>query len=410
MQRERGRWSPPHSRRQFLQAAGAAGLLGLAGCSTSGGDTEPTDSNRTPPGSPLDGVAGHCRQSQYDAANTGYRASGGTASDPSRRWSVQTAPSGPAYACSSPVAADGTVYFAEGGDRDGTVRCRFYAVDAATGAVEWFEDGPETNAFADGAVVDGTYVQPVSGTLVALDAASGERLWEFSADLDSGVAVADGTVYVLGAGYNDPMTLYALDLATGEERWSRAIGSGWPSTPAVFDGTVYVALGGLWAVSTDGHEQWQRSFEDALVSSPTVHDGTVYAGAEGNGLYAVAAADGTVRSRATVPSGSTSGTGPVDASPAVGAGRVVATNNWQLTALDVGGERAWTTEIPESGPPVVAGDAVYVSGIDSLAAYALGSGERRWRVETASTSGGPTVPAVLDGGVYGVPAGLLAVA
>lgn len=142
---------------------------------------------------------------------------------------------------SSPVVANGAVYFGSG---DGNV----YALDAATGAVRWkFATGDVVHAspaFADGVV----YVGSWDSWFYAIDAATGKERWRFHGGEDalvhnqvgfqSSPAVVDGVVYT---GCRDA-NLYALDAKTGAEKWKLYHNGSWViSSPAVADGKIYYA-------------------------------------------------------------------------------------------------------------------------------------------------------------------------
>src|SRR4029453_13932988 len=105
---------------------------------------------------------------------------------------------------------------------------------------------------------------------------SGQQLWSFEPETP-GLAtpvIFDGTVYAGGEGGD----LYALDAASGSERWhshigkiasARAIGSG---------GIFFHFVGDLVAVDlTTGIETW-RSAVGGIWSSPAVAANTVFAG------------------------------------------------------------------------------------------------------------------------------------
>ena len=99
---------------------------------------------------------------------------------------------------SSPVVAEGTVFFGSG---DSNV----YALNAASGALKWkFKTGEVVHAspaFADGTVFVGSW----DTYFYALDAASGKEKWRFKTGEDpqihnqigiqSSAAVVDGIVY-----------------------------------------------------------------------------------------------------------------------------------------------------------------------------------------------------------------------
>ncbi|UPW02123.1 PQQ-binding-like beta-propeller repeat protein [Halorussus gelatinilyticus] len=124
------------------------------------------------------------------------------------------------------------------------------------------------------------------GRLLAIDAESGERRWQYWFDTDQlprPPAVRDGTVYVAGGD-----ALHALDAESGERRWSFATGYRETSAPAVADGTVYFTSKNVYGLDADtGDEQWRHvnlatvgsmTHDDrtALTDAPAVADGTVY--------------------------------------------------------------------------------------------------------------------------------------
>ena len=119
---------------------------------------------------------------------------------------------------SSPVVANGAVYFGSG---DGNL----YALDSTTGDLRWkFKTGDVVHAspaLAEGVVFFGSW----DSYFYAVDAATGEEKWRFHGGEDpmihnqvgfqSSPAVVNGTVYT---GCRDS-NLYALDAATGKEKW-----------------------------------------------------------------------------------------------------------------------------------------------------------------------------------------------
>lgn len=97
----------------------------------------------------------------------------------------------------------------------------------------------------------------------------------------------NGLIYVAGEdGY-----LYALDWATGQQRWATMVWhSGWSSPAIGADGTVYIGSrgGGLYAVDgTTGVLVWQFA-KGGSDSSPVIGvDGTVYVGGGDSRMYAI---------------------------------------------------------------------------------------------------------------------------
>ena len=197
----------------------------------------------------------------------------------------------------SQTVAGGLVFCSTGAD--------VIAVDAASGEEVWeFTDAFGASVASTPTVVDGVvYVGLGAASLFALDAADGSQLWQFEADaggnVDSSPTVFDGTVYVGSADGN----LYAVDAETGDQVWSASIASGISSSPTVHDGRVYVGTmlggfdGGLSAVDArSGDEQWAVTFSGETVdrTSPTLADGVVYVGSDGfdSHLYAIDAGTG----------------------------------------------------------------------------------------------------------------------
>jgi outer membrane protein assembly factor BamB len=188
------------------------------------------------------------------------------------------------------------------------------AIDLVAQAPDWhttFAEGQEHDGDSEWAevpaVVGGTvYAGTHLGTLYAIDAATGTVEWEFTAEglpeeqlmdeepvpevrrtgrFDGPVAVADGIVYAA----NWDSRLYAVDAATGEKVWSTFQYSpiDWtsrPSPPAVYDGTVYTSTRQSGAVialdAQTGEQEWV--FDELGYSEgvpPAVTDTSVYASA-----------------------------------------------------------------------------------------------------------------------------------
>ena len=140
---------------------------------------------------------------------------------------------------SSPVVADGGVYFGSG---DG----HLYALDAGSGALRWkFKTGDVVHAspaYANGVLFVGSW----DSYFYAVDAKSGKEKWRFHGGEDalihnqvgfqSSPAVVDGVVYT---GCRDAQ-LYALDAETGKEKWKFDNSLSWVITsPAIADGKVF---------------------------------------------------------------------------------------------------------------------------------------------------------------------------
>lgn len=335
-------------------------------------------------------------------------------------WTAETA----ASIYSSPLVVDDLVYF-------GSDDYSFRAVDRLTGQTVWeFETGDRVRGrpyFADGLI----YFTGDDGSVYALNAQTGDEVWATNIHNDvikrgtqsldyqqSSPTVADGVLYTGSA----DGSLYALNAQTGEEVWQFATEGIIRSSPTVSDGVVYVGSwdNHLYAIdAATGAEVWRFNAESIIQSTPTVADGMVFIGSRASNLYAVDAATGAevwrfpyggswVESSATV----------VDDVIYIGssdAQRLFAINKddgqgiWTFATLG----RAFTT-------PAVADGVVYV-GITSpkhtrlgrLHAVDIETGRKLWHVSTGETldfafavddkriyDGVVASPTVVDGIVY----------
>jgi outer membrane protein assembly factor BamB len=379
----------PHTRRQFLIAAGATGLGTLAGCV--GGPNRPLP----------DPPTGDWRQHAHDARNTGAAA----ASVPPRAnpaWDE-----GEAHTA-APLVADGTVY---------SVAEEATALDARSGELQWDVDLPGGARHAPALSGDRLFVAtdeqlvaleregggevwrrplrrgaqgavtateepplvvvPVAGTgPVAVDPATGDRLWQDAIRGPRAVAVAAGTVYAVGyRSDGDTGLLRALDAADGVRRWERELDH--PDTaPVVADDGLLVTDGGTLAVHDPAEGARRRDlgpFGDRIDVLPAVAGGTAFVAGGLGGLAAVALADGTVRWRR--------GTSvAADTGVAVGRDAVVApvTDKPGVAAFDrADGATRWEHRIEgfdaaASAPAALADDAVFYTSNESIGVVALG--------------------------------------
>lgn len=257
------------TRRQVLAAASAVGVAGGPGIRSASADT-----GAPPP-------AGNWSMSRRDARNSGYAPDATLPGSLGEAWTFEMADRR-----GSPVVVDGTVYasaFTEG----------MVAVDAATGSRVWhgLADLPGTVATTP-AVADvstgGSSDSSAGGTVyaggsdylaLAVDATTGELSWTVEGNLgvDSATAptVVDGTVYAA----HDGGQLFAVDAATGDERWTvDVVESYQQGPPAVADGIVYFASGGTqYALdATTGDERWTNVPDSHPASGFVVGDGRCY--------------------------------------------------------------------------------------------------------------------------------------
>ncbi len=192
---------------------------------------------------------------------------------------------------SSPVIANGTVYFGSG---DGNV----YALDAASGALRWkFRTGDVVHAspaFADGTIFVGSW----DSYFYAIDAASGKEKWRFKTGDDPNIhnqvgiqgsaLVSNGVVYF---GCRDSR-LYALDAKSGTKKWEYNNKGSWViGSPAIKDGRLYFTTsdsGKFEAVdAASGAQIYELKFIWPMFSSPTIAGNTLYIGSHEGKLIAV---------------------------------------------------------------------------------------------------------------------------
>jgi outer membrane protein assembly factor BamB len=270
-----------------------------------------------------------------------------------------------------------------------------YKLDAATGAEAWRRqllerpverlpfDNPKSrfDRFGSDVTVVGRhlFVGTHEGRVHALEAVSGERVWEFATG-DSVLAapeVRDGRLYV--GSYDKHV--YALDAASGRMLWKRDTQGAVVSTPAVAGDLVVVGnrcydLLGIRAAT--GEIAWKRYLWFSWIeSSAVVRDGVAYVGSSD------AASVGAFDTQTGRPRWQADVYGWAWGQPAVGADRVYAATTSQagypsghkagVMALDrSSGRVAWRYEAKSAdkgafgfpGSAALGDGLVYVSGLD----------------------------------------------
>lgn len=177
----------------------------------------------------------------------------------------------------------------------------------------------------------------------------GQERWRFdtNTDIDAPVAVVEGIVYLV----DEANTLYALDAATGDERWQQSHDMDVSrSVPVVANDHIYLGSwnGGVDALhTTDGSTAWRQQGEqtDVRIKGPVaVTEETLLATGRKGTIIALDATDGKVK--------------------------------WTVT-----------TDAYELAAPSVADGVVYVgataqSGAGTLLELDTTTGEEHWRIET----------------------------
>lgn len=278
--------------------------------------------------------------------------------------------------------ADGALYYAMP-DR------RLVARDAATHQIRWeYRLGDSTAgpvAVANGIV----YAGALDGVAYALNAASGERIWQHETlgELRSPPAVGDNRiVYVASA----DRSLYALDARTGQERARFRTRAQLVAAPVAANGLVYFVSGGqLHAMADDALEfpgryavtrvwdqlwlwgfplpappsqpgyVWRFQPDDAgrtegIISAPAVAGDGFYVGDLLGNLYAGDALTGELRWTFTAQDG-------IVASPVV-VGDLVAfgdKSGWLYGVNRADGSERWRLQLPAA----IRTDPVYADGL-----------------------------------------------
>jgi outer membrane protein assembly factor BamB len=288
----------------------------------------------------------------------------------------------PRAGISSPVVRGSLVLLGEGyhQDRD----CRLLVVDRRAGAVvgavataSHVESSPALDGDRAyfGAGDDGVY-----GVEVGPDGRP-QLLWHAGGDhVDAALLVVGGTVFAgsVPGEATRPPSLFALDAATGTEKWRVPTPLAALSAPAFDAGRVFVALGNgtldrdadrpagaVWCLDpATGHRHWEVSLPASVYAGPACRDGRVYV-ARGDGVcLGLRQSDGgTVWE---TPAG-----GRVVAGPIVSGGAMfVLTEQGVLTKLDAAtGRVVWRfDDLEELAPdpdvqasPVLAGGRIYLA-------------------------------------------------
>jgi outer membrane protein assembly factor BamB len=263
------------------------------------------------------------------------------------------------------VAAQDVVYV--GGS--GTV----VALDVATGGVRWRFDAPAGGVGIDPdgvelAAFEDVVYAATRGGWFALDARTGRLRWNVRSSTTAGyqaygvphVGSGGGAAYLAHGN-----TVRAVDATSGTERWRHRVAGNFAVSPTVDGARILVSDGtGVDALdAATGRLLWRHPADDDNVTELAVADGAVFLAVNGRGVVALDASTGAVRWQA-----------------AVGAGGV------------------------DPQRPVVVDGVVVVRGRDELLhAFDAATGAPRWDRPDRTNGGGSvaTAPATAGGLVYG---------
>lgn len=147
-------------------------------------------------------------------------------------------------------------------------------------------------------------------SISAINATNGTPLWHFAPGSPSSIeakpAVSGGMVYFSVVDTTNVRWLYAVSATTGEQTWKVKAGTDALSTPAVANGSVYVATDGqvLYAVNAHTGAVLRRVSVDASASiQPVIAVGVVFVGAEDGTITALRADGGSMLWKARMAGG-----------------------------------------------------------------------------------------------------------
>jgi outer membrane protein assembly factor BamB len=261
---------------------------------------------------------------------------------------------------SSPCLSDGRLYVGEG--MHGNDVCHLYCLDAASGEKLWqFVTGGHIESspwVADRAVFFGSG----DDGLYCLDSVSGKKRWQFAGrwHIDVSPVVVNGRLYAGSAVSQLHRTteFFCLDAASGEPLWRTPSDLPVWGSPAVDGDQVFFGTGNgrltqsaeppekptgalLCANAATGRLCWPPvHFSDAVFGQPAVDAERVYFGTREGFCYALDRRDGRRLWQADLGS-------PVVTRPALADGRLVlVASGGQIACLDAGsGQIVWTFDL-----------------------------------------------------------------
>lgn len=194
----------------------------------------------------------------------------------------------------SPAVAYGNLYIAGAPDTDDAVD-QLYALSLRTGTTRWRARRQRNGLWGDSPAVANqrVYMQTARGSgnralaLAAFDARTGKRQWTVSGGHSEvlpgdGPAVARRTVYYASRSG----TLYALRAATGKRLWARKFAD-IVLEPVVANGVIYTGADDtLFALSArTGRILWSTALTDGIGTYPVVSAGALYIGSGDGTLH-----------------------------------------------------------------------------------------------------------------------------
>jgi outer membrane protein assembly factor BamB len=245
-------------------------------------------------------------------------------------------------------------------------------------------------AIAQGLVIAGSRDHRV----YALDAASGAERWRFALGGAASALTVTGDLVVVGS---DDHRIQALRVRTGAPVWTAGAGQ------TVTTATLRAAGTSVYAGSYQGEvlalnvQTGAIAWRFATATSYTtpgpamigsIADGKVYAGCADRNVYALDARTGAVRWRFD--------TGAVVQSAPAASGGLIYAGNWHGTVFALSaatGSPRWHVAGPGAiyGSPAVGDGAVYIGFPDQTYALDSASGRVRWTIGVSATYSTPVI-------------------
>lgn len=252
---------------------------------------------------------------------------------------------------------------------------RAFVATGRDGEARWRHDWSESSGAAAPTLHGGTAFLTRAGETMAADRRTGEVRWTYAAGTTGSTPTAVGERLYLGA-----KSLLALDATTGERLWRAGAVPDHAGELAATEDTVVAASDGtLFAIdAADGSVRWQADLDQGSYVGPVVGDETIaLMGSEGL-LQVRSRADGGERWSVQFDSAA-------QAPPAIADGVVYAVDEdpYACRAYDAGsGEELWDTDlgVGSEDRPAVDPETVYVANQDTLDCLDRASGEIRRRV------------------------------
>ena len=215
-------------------------------------------------------VSGRRRRRVDGDYNETYGVFALSTADGTVQWSVETATGERINNNSQPVIADDTLYIGGNYDTETQTGGNLYALNPDSGETVWRYDSPSDEMISAPAVSDSIAVVYLGTSgIAAVDVTDGSELWlaaSQSGRWDTGLptpAIAGETVYVQAGEFQ------ALDLSSGEQRWTLPNLEVNIARPSIDGGTVY--LGSI------GQDASVVNDENVVTESVTVSPARLYA-------------------------------------------------------------------------------------------------------------------------------------